>query len=261
MYDLPVVKRATDAWWTGLSGHFRRAGVRAVPHHLTRPGEGSEFWLSPDLLFSQSCGYPLVTRLAGSVTLLGTPCYDIDGCEGPDYCSFVIVRADFPADSMADLRGSRCAINMAESWSGHHALRLAAASLIDNNQPAFEILTSGCHAASIDAVRSGSADFAAVDCVLFGLLSRYRPQQTESLRVVARTPAMPGLPLIAGGAASNADIGRMRQCLRMATDDPALREVRQRLRLTDIRLTTLADYQRLSAALVRLGAMRVPRFL
>jgi ABC-type phosphate/phosphonate transport system substrate-binding protein len=261
MYDLPTLRRAMDSWWAGLGAHFRRAGVKGVPHCLSRPGEGFDFWLAPDLLISQSCGYPLVTRLAGRVTLLGTPCYDVDGCEGSDYRSFVIVRGDCPAKSIADLRGRRCAVNMPESWSGHHALRLAAAPLIEDGRPVFEVLCSGSHVASIDAVCSGAADFAAIDCVVFGLLSRSRPQATESLRILARTPTMTGLPFIAGGAASKDDILRLKQGLREAFDDTALRDVREQLRLKDVRFTASSDYRRLSAALKRLEVQRIPQFV
>jgi ABC-type phosphate/phosphonate transport system substrate-binding protein len=261
MYDHPAVRPATDSWWAGLSAHFRHAGVRGAPDRLSRPGEGPAFWLAPDLLFSQSCGYPLITRLAGRVTLLGTPCYDVDGCDESDYRSFVIVRADFPASRIADLRGRRCAISMAGSWSGHHALRLLAGPLVDDDGPAFEVLPSGGHAASIDAVRSGAADFASVDCVSFGLLSRCAPQRTDGLRILARTPIMPGLPLIAGGAASETDIRGMKQGLRAAFDDPALHSARSQLGLKAIRFTVMADYDRLSAALERLDEQRIPRFI
>lgn len=261
MYDLAAARRATDSWWTGLSAHFRCAGVHDVPDRLSRPGEGPAFWLAPGLLFSQSCGYPLVAQLAGRVTLLGTPCYDMDGCEASDYCSFVIVRADLPASGIADLRGQRCAINMAGSWSGHHALRLVTGALIDNGRPAFEVLPSGGHAASIDAVRSGVADFAAVDCVSFGLLARCEPNRTDGLRILARTPAMPGLPLIAGGAVSEADIRGMKQGLRAAIDDPSLERVRSLLGLKAIRFTGMADYGRLFTALGRLEEQRIPRFI
>ncbi len=258
MYDFPAVRPATESWWAGLSAHFRRAGVRGVPDRLSRPGEGPASWLAPDLLFSQSCGYPLVTLLAGRVTLLGTPCYDMDGCDGADYRSFIIVRADFPAGGIADLHGRRCAINKAGSWSGHHALRLVAGALIDNGRPAFDVWLSGSHAASIDAVRSGAADFASLDCVSFGLLSRYEPHRTDGLRVLARTPVMPGLPLIAGGGVSEADVLGMKQGLRAALDDPALESVRNRLGLKAIRFTGMADYGRLSAALARLDEQRIP---
>lgn len=261
MYDFPAVRPATESWWTGLSAHFRRAGVPGVPDRLSWPGEGPAFWLAPGLLFSQSCGYPLVTLLAGRVTLLGTPCYDMDGCDGFDYRGSIIVRADFPASGVADLRGRRCAVNKAGSWSGHHALRLVAGALIEAGRPAFEVLPSGSHAASIDAVRSGAADFASLDCVSFGLLSRYEPHRTDGLRILARTPAMPGLPLIAGGTVSEADIRRMKQGLHAAFDDPALESVRSRLGLKAIRFTGMADYGRLSAELERLDEQRIPPFI
>lgn len=258
MYDHPALRAATDSWWAGLSAQFRRAGVRGVPDRLSRPGEGPAFWLSPDLLFSQSCGYPLVTRLAGRVALLGTPSYDIGGCEDSDYCSFIIVRAEFPARGIADLCGRRCAVNKRGSWSGHHALRLVAGPLIDDGRPAFETTVSGSHAASIEAVRAGEADFASVDCVSFGLLSRCRPDMTEALRVLARTPVMPGLPLIAGGSVSDADIRRIKEGLDSAFGDPALESVRNRLALKGFRYTGMADYARLSAALARLEEQRIP---
>ena len=261
MYDLAALRSATDSWWAGLAAHFRRAGVGAVPDRLTRPGEGAAFWLAPSLLFSQSCGYPLVTRLAGRVTLLGTPCYDMDGCDGSDYCSLVIVRADLPAREIADLRGLRCAINMAGSWSGHHALRLIAEPLVEAGRPAFETSISGSHVASIEAVRLGAADFASVDCVSFGLLSRCRPQCADGLRVLARTPAMPGLPLIAGRAASEAEVRRMKRGLRAAFGDPALGSARDRLGLKAIHFTEMADYARLSEALERLEDLHIPQLI
>ena len=135
------------------------------------------------------------------------------------------------------------------------------ATLVDDGRPAFEALVSGGHAASIDAVRSGTADFASLDCVSFGLLSRYEPHRMDGLRVLARTPAMPGLPLIAGGTASEADIRGMKRGLREAFEDPALESARNRLGLKAIRFTGIADYGRLSTALERLDEQCIPPFI
>ena len=38
MYDLPEVRRATDAWWAGLAAGFTRAGVADVPTRWTATG-------------------------------------------------------------------------------------------------------------------------------------------------------------------------------------------------------------------------------
>jgi ABC-type phosphate/phosphonate transport system substrate-binding protein len=261
MYDLPAARETTDSWWAGLAAHFRRAGLSGVPDRLTRPGEGPEFWLRPGLLFSQACGYPLVTALTGKVGLLGTPCYDMDGCEGPDYSSFVVVRADSPAADIGDLCGRRCAINIADSWSGHHALRLLLAPLIEKGRAVFDTVLSGGHAASIAAVSSGTADFASVDCVTFGLLARTEPGRVAGLRVLARTAPMPGLPLIAGGAVRDDEVVRMRDGLRGALRDPGLAANRRQLAIQDITSTGAEDYRRISDALAELEAAGIPRLV
>src|SRR3546814_17315154 len=83
-------------------------------------------WTAPDLLFSQTCGYPLTHALAGRVTLVATPIYDCPGCDGGRYRSEILVRADDAAGQLADLKGRRAAVNAAASQSGCHALRHAA---------------------------------------------------------------------------------------------------------------------------------------
>ncbi len=60
MYDLPELCRATDACWRGLAAAFRRAAIEDVPDRLTRGAETEAAWYDPGMLFSQTCGYPLV---------------------------------------------------------------------------------------------------------------------------------------------------------------------------------------------------------
>src|SRR3546814_8202871 len=79
MYDLPGLEAATDAWWAGLAAAFRAEGLHQVPERLTREGGHAALWTAPDLLFSQTCGYPLTHALAGRVTLVATPIYDCPG--------------------------------------------------------------------------------------------------------------------------------------------------------------------------------------
>ena len=93
MYDLPEVSAATDGWWQGLAAAFARAGVEEVPERLVRGVGLPDHWLAPDLLFSQTCGYPLTDALSGRVGLLATPCYAAEGTAGPDYCSVIVVAA------------------------------------------------------------------------------------------------------------------------------------------------------------------------
>jgi len=251
MYEIAETAAATDAWWKGLARCFTAAGVANVPVALTRPGLGSKFWLRPDMLFSQTCGYPMITKLAGRVTLLGTPSYDAPGCEAADYSSLVIVHQDALWEAFQDLRGKICAVNGVGSWSGHHALRLLIA--LEGGQGGLfcQAIESGEHAASIAAVADGRVDFAAVDCITYATLSRHKPATVAGTRVLCRTPAMPGLPLIAGKAASADDIETMRAGLAAAAADPALAEARKSLGITGMHFLKKSDYDRLAAALLK----------
>lgn len=243
MYDLPELRSATDAWWAGLTRHFRAAGLDDVPERLIRPGEGAAFWLRPDLLLSQSCGYPVATVLSDKVRVVGTPCYKFPGCDGPRYSSAVIVAADSGISSLSELRGRRCAISNTDSWSGHHTLkRLPEIGPIGGDR-----VISGGHRASIAMVAGREADFAAIDCVTYGLLSRHAPAAVAGVRVLEMTPPAPGLPLIAGLPVGDSETAGLRDGLRSAMDDPALAGIRGTLGLAGFADLTLTDYLPLSA--------------
>jgi len=249
MYEIAETAAATDAWWKGLARCFTAAGVDAVPATLTRPGLGPDFWLRPEMLFSQTCGYPMITKLAGRVSLLATPIYDAPGCDGADYCSLVVVREDATWKMFQELRGKVCAVNGVGSWSGHQAMRLLIALEGGQGGPFCRAIESGGHAASIVAVGDGRADFAAVDCVSHATLSRHQPAAVVGTRVLCRTPAMPGLPLIAGQAASAEDVVAMREGLMKAATDPGLADARKTLGITGMHFTQESDYARLAKAL------------
>lgn len=257
MYDIPETVSATDGWWGGLARHFAAAGVTDVPTALTRPGLGPDYWLRSDMLFSQTCGYPLIAKLAGQVSLLATPGYDAPGCDEFDYCSLVIVREDAPIEAFQDLRGKKCAVNGADSWSGHHALRVLIANEGGEGGPFCTAERSGGHAASIAAVAEGRADFAAVDCVTHAILSRHRPAAVAGTRVLCWTPGMPGLPLIAGKAASADETRAMREGLAAAASDPELAATRAMLGITGMHFPQPSEYARLSAALAKAEAAGV----
>src|SRR5690349_16318786 len=104
MYDLPETEDATRTLWRGLAEHLGREGIPEVPDALTRHLNIPEHWLSPDLLFSQTCGYPLTHALKGRVRLVATPCYDAPGCQGAEYCSIVVVPASASTRSFVELR-------------------------------------------------------------------------------------------------------------------------------------------------------------
>ncbi len=71
-----------------------------------------------EVLFSQTCGYPLETIFSGQAIRLGTPCYAAPGCDGPTHRAFFIVPKTSPAMSLSDLKHGRYLLNSPVSNSG-----------------------------------------------------------------------------------------------------------------------------------------------
>jgi len=256
MYDLPAVREATDAWWAGLARHFGAAGVEAVPEHLER--DPAPPWTAPDLLFSQTCGYPLTHALAGRVQLVCTPCYAAPGCEGPLYRSLLVVAADSGARSLEDLRGARCAINTRDSHSGCNVLRRMVAPLAGGG-PFFGAVTeTGSHPASLDAVARGRADLCAVDAVTHALLARHEPESLAGTRVLAHSPCAPGLPYIAGPGVSAAQLDEMRGAIRAALRESDLGPTREVLLIDGVEMLCAADYDLIPGMEREAAAMGYP---
>jgi len=243
MYNPAEAPAASAALWSGLARHFRNAGVENVPERLLENPACPDHWFSDDLLFSQTCGYPLTHILKGRVQLLATPCYETEGCEGASYCSFVVVPAASSTRTLAGLRGQRVAFNSPDSQSGMNALRAMIAPLAGGKRFFSEVIVTGSHSASLAAVAAGKADVAAIDCVSFGLFRRYGRADVEAVRVLCRTGSAPNLPFITAGTASPDVITRLRYGLRCAMQDPVLAEARQALLLRDIVVLPEAAYQ------------------
>ncbi len=243
MYNPAEAPGASAALWSGIARHFRKAGIKDVPDRLLERPACPDHWFSDDLLFSQTCGYPLTHVLRGRVQLVATPCYETEGCEGASYCSFVIVARDSPAASLADLRGKRVAFNTPDSQSGMNALRAMIAPLAGGKRFFAEAIETGSHAASLTAVAAGKADVAAIDCVSFSLFRRHGRADVKAVRVLCRTGSAPNLPFITAVSASPDLVRRLREGLRSAMADPALAEARQALLLNDIVVLPEVAYQ------------------
>ncbi|WP_119165885.1 phosphate/phosphite/phosphonate ABC transporter substrate-binding protein [Algihabitans albus] len=249
MYDLPELRWATDRVWQAVSGRLRIGGFAEAPAALTRTLSLAETWSDPDLLLSQTCGYPLTHAFAGRLSLVAVPLYDAEGCEsesrfGPTYRSAIVVRVDDSAEAPADLKDRRAAINDWDSQSGMSALRALVAPLAEGGRFFSEVIETGGHAVSVEAVAEGRADVAAIDCVTWALLGDVRPRALESLRVLTWSVRAPALPFVTspGRAAQAARIGG---ALTEAMEDPALTEALAALRLIAVAPPERADYRRI----------------
>lgn len=192
MYDFGPAQAANDRLWALVRDGLRDRGITA-PDALTR-GEHAywDAWQSPDLLLSQTCGYPFRARLHDRVTYVGTPDYGVEGCPPGYYRSIFVARTDDPRQSLRDFDGARFAYNEALSQSGWAAPQTHAAKLGIRLPPA---LQSGGHRLSALAVAEGRADIAALDAVTHAMLQAVEPK-VAGLRTVALTDPTPGLPCI-----------------------------------------------------------------
>src|SRR4051812_7780396 len=120
MYDWPEVHWANDALWSAIAERLRAVGI-AAPERLDRSRPFGEKWLDPELVLSQTCGWPYAARLRGKVRLVATPVYAVQGCNGPSYSSAIVARHDEPG-GVAAFRGRRVAFNSRDSLSGYVAL-------------------------------------------------------------------------------------------------------------------------------------------
>lgn len=195
MYDFAApLQAANDRLWCGIRDGLRRTGL-AAPETLTR-GEAAYWpaWSAPDLVFSQTCGFPYRAKLWDSVTLVGTPDYDLPDCPPGHYNSVYIARVTDPRARLAEFADAAFAYNEPLSQSGWAAPQNHAATLGMRFRPS---LQTGGHRASALAVAQGLADFAAIDAVTWALLQRHEPQ-VATLKAVGRTaPPTPVLPFIA----------------------------------------------------------------
>lgn len=241
MYDLPAVRWANDRLWDFLRDRLRARGV-AAPDALDRTTPLDEIWTRPDLLLAQTCGYPFASRLRGVVRVLGTPCYAAAGCEGPRYASWLVVRREEAASSLAELRGRVIAINSRDSQSGHHALRRALVAADQSGAFAAGLVVTGSHRASLDAVATARADLCAIDCVTWALLRRYEPEVTAALRTIGLTPSAPGLPLVTAGSNPAAVVEALSAALAALSREPSLAACRDALLWQRFAPLTDADY-------------------
>lgn len=234
--------RDTEALWAhlrqGLAGH----GLRHLPP-LSWPADLDAHWRDPGLLLSQACGYPLMTRLAGQVRLVGTFRYAVPGCSGHQCRSQLVARAEDGARALADFRGCTVAYNSTDSQSGYNSLRAMVAPLAEGGRFFASAVASGGHRRSLELVRDGLADVAAVDCVSLAGFQAHAPEVCAGLVVVGQSAPYPGLPLITSRHTSDSDLSALRTTLRAAVQSPALAPTLQALFISGFDPVELPAYQ------------------
>jgi ABC-type phosphate/phosphonate transport system substrate-binding protein len=247
MYDFPEVRGATDAWWSGLARHLRRAGIADVPAQLLRRDDLIEQWNDPTLVLSQTCGYLLTHQLSRVVQPFATPHYAIAGCAGPTYSSVILTRVEYSGRDLSDFRGAVAVCSRPYSHAGYNAFRGIIAPLA-GGQPFFaKVINTGSHLNSIAYLARGEGDLATVDCIIYAFVSRFRPQMLSGTRTLGYTAAVPAAPYVAPISASADTLARLRRAIRDALADPNLAAARSDLFIGNFSFEDAPDYDCISA--------------
>jgi len=237
-------RNAVATLWDLLRQNLAEAGLQRLPQALRWPPDYPAHWLDPNLLISQTCGYPFTDDLAGKVQLLGAFAYDAPQCSGIACRSVLVARTEHGHLGLEGFHGLRAAFNAPNSQSGYNAFRALVAPLATQGRFFASAVETGGHSESVDAVREGRADLAAIDCVTYAALARYTPLATQGLRIIATTEDYPGLPLITAQGTSKTEIALMQSSLRSLMNSAQATPVLQALNILGFEVPEPGVYQR-----------------
>lgn len=185
-----------------------------VSPDLIWSGSPAKLWSSNELFVSQTCGWPLVTRLANKVRVVGAFRQTTPESASHFYRSVVIARVD---GTPFDFQGSVAAVNDTESLSGWISLIAA----IHGPQESWRGTTSisGSHVESIQMLARGEADIASIDSVSWAHAKRIHPELTSRLFVICNGPLVPCLPIITHHSTSDTQLEELRSAIAVATHE------------------------------------------
>lgn len=198
MYDLPPLRAAWDELWQAARRELAGAGFEAQAD-LIRCEDLLERWTDPELLIGQTCGWPLVSMLGGKVIPFARFDFALEGLNPGDYQSVFISAEALNAAAPGDLESmllnpaTRIAVNGLDSQSGYRVLGECVSEPVTLGK--HQLVLTGSHANSVEAVAGGRADVAAIDAVTWRYLEDFDPNVAK-VNVVARSSGVPGLPLI-----------------------------------------------------------------
>jgi len=188
MYDRAETAKSNDRLWAAI-----RKTLGYGPDTLTRDMDVWNIWQSPDLVLSQTCGYPYRARLHGHVTLIGTPDYGVKDCPAGYYNSVFVARRNDTRRALPEYSNATFAYNEPMSQSGWAAPMTYMSALGLNFA---NYTSSGAHINSARMVAEGHADIAALDAVTWAMIKKY-DDFAKDFHIIARTDPTPGLPFIA----------------------------------------------------------------
>lgn len=229
MYPFPELDQGYDALWAEVA---RR--LDWVPETIDRTTPVAQAWRDPSLVVGQACGWPLVTTLGSSVTLLGGFRLSLGDAVGTHYRSVILARDPLGPDGFVGLRAG---VNSLDSLSGW-------ISLLNTAVPGAAhwpgpVMLTGSHALSLEALLDGVVDVASFDEVSLAHLTRRQPDVLRPLVEVGRGPLVPSLPLVTSASTPEERVAELIDALSFASIG------RHELLIDGFEATPLGEYEAL----------------
>lgn len=228
----PRIRQAQEQWLK------RTVEILGVERLDAQALDLKALWLSPQLLLTQTCGYPLMTELQGKVQVVGRPVYQLPHSANGNHCSLLIAREDDLRQALVEFRGSHGLLNSRDSNSGMNLFRHALAPLQQNGAFFADVTLTGGHRSSLAAIKAGDGDLAAIDSVTFDYLARDGSEEVAGVKVIGRTAEGPCLPYITRLGAE-ADV--IREAMNQALTE--LPDVAHVLAISEVMSASVEDYQ------------------
>lgn len=204
------------------------------------PIDSPSRWFSPELLLSQTCGYPLVTSLRGKVRLIGRPCYELPHSSGGYHCSLILCRADSPITDLAGFAGSHGLINADDSNSGMNLFRHTLSTVKEGGFFS-KVSFTGAHRESIRRLKNHDGDLASIDSVTYDYLDKFQSEEIKGLKIIARSDVSPCLPYITSVLRTEDEANKIRYALNEALKQ--LPEVAQDLAIKEVLPANEENYE------------------
>lgn len=208
MYPFEPLISAYDRYWSAV---VRQAPW--LPSSLDWTLTAHDHWEHANVAVTQTCGWPLVTRLAQRFQVVGTFAASIEEADGERYRSTILARK---AEPLAAFVGATVAVNDLHSLSGWVSL----VSAFGGRPPGGNgpIIVTGSHLESLRAVHDGRADLASIDSVTLAHVHRFRPDLVTDLVTIGHGPWVPALPIITGLQTTTEQMAGLREALARAVE-------------------------------------------
>ncbi|MEO8285434.1 MAG: PhnD/SsuA/transferrin family substrate-binding protein [Chloroflexota bacterium] len=172
------------------------------------------------------CGLPYVLLMRQDtppVEVLAAPVLEGGRYGGkPVYFSDVIVRADSPLRSFADLHGHSWSYNDRDSQSGYGVTRYRLVEMGETTGYFGKVIEAGFHQESIRMVRAGEVDASAIDSQVLAVAMRDDPTLEGDLRIIDALGPSTIQPVVAARSMPDGLKSDLQTVLLTMHNDPAL---------------------------------------